>query len=84
MEKWDEVIFAEHNNKGTIILNRNVFNALTLSMVRKIEAICKIWESEKSLVVIKANRNKFFCSGENFILVLTSIIFLVLGQAVYL
>lgn len=64
MTELDEVLFEEYFNAGIITLNRpNVLNALTLSMMMKIAANLKQWENEKSLVIIKANGSKAFCSG---------------------
>lgn len=73
MEKSD-VVFEEINNKGIVILNRpKALNALTLPMVVKIANTLKKWETEKSLVIIKATGDKAFCAGGDIRLVISSI-----------
>lgn len=64
MDNKQEVLFEEYGNRGIIILNRPKFlNALTLSMVTKILAILRKWETEKSLIIIKTKGDKAFCAG---------------------
>lgn len=64
MNKLQAILFEEYGDKGMIILNRPKFlNALTLSMVKRVAAILRKWETEKSLVVITARGHKAFCVG---------------------
>ncbi|XP_063218020.1 3-hydroxyisobutyryl-CoA hydrolase, mitochondrial [Bacillus rossius redtenbacheri] len=59
-----EVLLDSVGNKGVITLNRpKALNALNLTMVRKITAALRDWESSKSLVIIKGAGEKAFCAG---------------------
>jgi len=62
----DDVLLEKIGDKGLITLNRpKALNALTLSMVHKIQPQLKEWEKsgDVNLVVIKGAGSKAFCAG---------------------
>lgn len=62
----EEVIFTENNGVGIITLNRpDRLNALTYSMVQKINTNLNSWESKEQIqcVIIEGAGDRSFCAG---------------------
>lgn len=62
----DEVVFAQQGQIGIITMNRpQALNALTLGMVRKMNAQLEAWASDNSVqaVVIRGEGARAFCAG---------------------
>eukprot|EP00051_Salpingoeca_urceolata_P014105 m.178554 g.178554 ORF g.178554 m.178554 type:complete len:381 (+) comp17982_c1_seq2:409-1551(+) len=62
----DEVLFEEHGNTRTIVLNRpKALNALSLPMIRTIHPQLKAWDEDEEIgvVIIKGAGEKAFCAG---------------------
>ena len=62
----DEVIFTEDNGVGVITLNRpDRLNALTYSMVQKINKNLNSWEINDNIncIIIEGAGDRSFCAG---------------------
>jgi enoyl-CoA hydratase/carnithine racemase len=64
LESIIKFVIYQIGDNGIIILNRpKTLNVLNTSMVQKIYAALKQWESSKKLVMIEGMGEKAFCAG---------------------
>lgn len=58
------VLVEEIGNKGIITLNRpQALNAYNFQMAEKVSSYINKWQNTKSLIIIKGNGGRAFCSG---------------------
>jgi len=62
----EDILFARHGAVGLVTLNRpRALNALTLDMIRAMDARLRAWEADGAVtrIVLRANGGRAFCAG---------------------